>query len=262
MLASSAFHGMPSRPGLETWLQIAIVCGLLKTVGIAVAPGARIERYNQLAATIDLGRVRRRRQTRAGADPPGDRRRIDEHPMRPSPSGHRSRTPPPRHRARRCRRRFATFRPTACRTRAAAIAPSHRRASRTVLRRAARRSDGADQRMVGNCRQVARLRARRLRARRRAVGRRRRREEGALSHRRRRPRFAFRLADRRSRRRDRGVRRTRQSRRAHRPVSRAPCPRPCRRRSTRARSCSHRSPRGVARKCRSSPPGSTTKTSR
>jgi hypothetical protein len=55
VLGSSAFHGkVPSRPGLETWLQIAVACGLLKPLGVAVAPGPRIERYNQLAASIDV----------------------------------------------------------------------------------------------------------------------------------------------------------------------------------------------------------------
>jgi hypothetical protein len=55
VLASAAFRGkLPSRPGLETWLQIAVGCGLLKPLGVAVAPGPRVERYNQLAATIDI----------------------------------------------------------------------------------------------------------------------------------------------------------------------------------------------------------------
>ena len=44
---------MPSRPGLETWLQIAIATGVLKTIGIAVVAGPRIERYAQLAAAFD-----------------------------------------------------------------------------------------------------------------------------------------------------------------------------------------------------------------
>jgi len=54
-LGSSAFQGtVPSRPGLETWLQIAIATGLLKTIGIAVVPGPRADRYVQLASTIDV----------------------------------------------------------------------------------------------------------------------------------------------------------------------------------------------------------------
>jgi hypothetical protein len=55
VLASAAFHGkVPSRPGLETWMQIALACGLLKPLGVAVTPGPRVERYNQLATTIDV----------------------------------------------------------------------------------------------------------------------------------------------------------------------------------------------------------------
>jgi hypothetical protein len=54
-LGSSAYRGaVPSRPGLELWLQIAIACGVLKPVGIAVAPGQRIERYAKLAADLDV----------------------------------------------------------------------------------------------------------------------------------------------------------------------------------------------------------------
>jgi hypothetical protein len=54
-LGSAAFRGVvPSRPGLEAWLQIGILTGVLRTVGIAVAPGARMERYAQLAAGIDI----------------------------------------------------------------------------------------------------------------------------------------------------------------------------------------------------------------
>jgi hypothetical protein len=54
-LASAAYRGaVPSRPGLETWLQLAIGAGLLRTVGIAVASGPRVERYTQLAAALDV----------------------------------------------------------------------------------------------------------------------------------------------------------------------------------------------------------------
>jgi hypothetical protein len=54
-LASGAFKGvMPSRPALEIWMQNAITHGLLKTVGIAVQGGPRIDRYTGLAATLDV----------------------------------------------------------------------------------------------------------------------------------------------------------------------------------------------------------------
>jgi hypothetical protein len=54
-LASSAYRGVvPSRPALEIWLQIAIGTGLLRTLGIAVTAGPRIDRYAQLAAAIDV----------------------------------------------------------------------------------------------------------------------------------------------------------------------------------------------------------------
>ncbi len=53
-LNGAAYKGVvPSRPGLETWLQIAIATGVLKTIGIAVSAGPRIERYQPLAAAID-----------------------------------------------------------------------------------------------------------------------------------------------------------------------------------------------------------------
>jgi len=54
-LSSAAYRGvLPSRPALETWLQIAIATGLLRTVGIAVVAGPRIERYAPLAADLDV----------------------------------------------------------------------------------------------------------------------------------------------------------------------------------------------------------------
>ena len=54
-LGSAAYRGtVPSRPALETWLQIAIATGLLRTLGIAVAPGTRAERYNALGAALDV----------------------------------------------------------------------------------------------------------------------------------------------------------------------------------------------------------------
>ncbi|HMG52966.1 MAG TPA: hypothetical protein VK601_05785, partial [Kofleriaceae bacterium] len=54
-LASAAYRGaVPSRPGLETWLQITIGTGMLRTVGIAVTAGPRAERYVALAAALDI----------------------------------------------------------------------------------------------------------------------------------------------------------------------------------------------------------------
>ncbi|MDQ3365971.1 MAG: hypothetical protein M3680_11140 [Myxococcota bacterium] len=54
-LASAAYPGLvPSRPALETWLQIAIGTGLLRTLGIAVTAGPRAERYAQLAGGLDV----------------------------------------------------------------------------------------------------------------------------------------------------------------------------------------------------------------
>ena len=54
-LASAAYRGkVPSRPALETWIQIAIACGLLRTIGVAVGLGARAERYTQLASALDV----------------------------------------------------------------------------------------------------------------------------------------------------------------------------------------------------------------
>lgn len=53
-LASAAYRGkVPSRPALESWLQIAIACGLLRPLGIAVTAGPRVERYTQLANALD-----------------------------------------------------------------------------------------------------------------------------------------------------------------------------------------------------------------
>src|SRR5688500_5190290 len=54
-LASSTYRGkVPSRPGLETWLQIALATAVLKPIGIAVTAGPRIERYTQLASAVDV----------------------------------------------------------------------------------------------------------------------------------------------------------------------------------------------------------------
>jgi len=54
-LASIAFKGvLPSRPALESWLQIALSTGILKNIGIAVQLGPRAERYLALASGIDF----------------------------------------------------------------------------------------------------------------------------------------------------------------------------------------------------------------
>jgi len=54
-LGSSVFRGIvPSRPALETWLQIAIGTGLLRTLGIAVTIGPRAERFLALAQAFDV----------------------------------------------------------------------------------------------------------------------------------------------------------------------------------------------------------------
>lgn len=54
-LGSAAYRGLvPSRPALETWLQIALGTGLLRTLGIAVTTGPRAERYAQLAQGLDV----------------------------------------------------------------------------------------------------------------------------------------------------------------------------------------------------------------
>ncbi len=54
-LTSAVFTGkVPSRPALETWIQIAIACGLLRPVGVAVAAGPRAEAYGPIAAAVDL----------------------------------------------------------------------------------------------------------------------------------------------------------------------------------------------------------------
>ena len=54
VLASAVYRGVvPSRPGLEIWLQIAIATGVLRAIGIAVVGGTRVERYAQLAAALE-----------------------------------------------------------------------------------------------------------------------------------------------------------------------------------------------------------------
>jgi hypothetical protein len=54
-LVTGAYKGIaPSRPAFEIWIQNAITHGLLRTVGIAVHGGPRIERYQPLAAVLDV----------------------------------------------------------------------------------------------------------------------------------------------------------------------------------------------------------------
>ena len=54
-LNSAAYdYKLMSRPGLEIWIQIALACGLLRPLGVAVATGPRFERYAQLAGAFDL----------------------------------------------------------------------------------------------------------------------------------------------------------------------------------------------------------------
>ncbi len=53
-LGSASYKGIvPSRPSLENWLQIGLATGLLRTIGIAMAAGPRMERYTALGHTID-----------------------------------------------------------------------------------------------------------------------------------------------------------------------------------------------------------------
>jgi hypothetical protein len=55
VLASAAFKGtLPSRPALENWIQLGIATGLLKTIGIAVTAGPRLEKYTSRAADLDV----------------------------------------------------------------------------------------------------------------------------------------------------------------------------------------------------------------
>lgn len=54
-LNSSVYRSAPPpRPSLETWLQLAIGCGLLKSVGIAVAVGPRSAPFVARAGELDL----------------------------------------------------------------------------------------------------------------------------------------------------------------------------------------------------------------
>ena len=54
-IASVAYRGVvPSRPALETWIQIALGAGMVRTVGVAIALGPRADRYVQLGAALDV----------------------------------------------------------------------------------------------------------------------------------------------------------------------------------------------------------------
>jgi hypothetical protein len=54
-LGSFAYHGLvPSRPDLETWLQIGVATDVFRPVGIALAPGNRFERLTRLAVAIEV----------------------------------------------------------------------------------------------------------------------------------------------------------------------------------------------------------------
>jgi hypothetical protein len=54
-LGSAAYRGvLPSRPGLESWLQLALALGLIKPVGIAVARGPRAEMLLDRASAFEV----------------------------------------------------------------------------------------------------------------------------------------------------------------------------------------------------------------
>jgi hypothetical protein len=54
-LGSASYRGtLPSRPSFENWLQLALAMGLLRQLGIAVAPGPRADRYLTLAGELDV----------------------------------------------------------------------------------------------------------------------------------------------------------------------------------------------------------------
>ena len=54
-LGSFAYKGtIPSRPDLDTWLQIALTAGVIKPIGVAVAPGPRFDRFARRAAGFDV----------------------------------------------------------------------------------------------------------------------------------------------------------------------------------------------------------------
>jgi hypothetical protein len=54
-LGSTAFKGViPSRPSLETWLQLALALGVMKAIGIAVAKGPRADAFVARAVQLDV----------------------------------------------------------------------------------------------------------------------------------------------------------------------------------------------------------------
>src|SRR5262249_8784850 len=55
VLASAVFKGtLPSRPAVEIWIQIGIVTGLFKTIGIAITAGPRMDKFTSRAADVDV----------------------------------------------------------------------------------------------------------------------------------------------------------------------------------------------------------------
>ena len=55
LLGSAAYRSaVPSRPSHEHWLQLALGAGLLKSIGIAVAAGPRIDKWKQRIADLDV----------------------------------------------------------------------------------------------------------------------------------------------------------------------------------------------------------------
>ncbi|MCA9678040.1 MAG: hypothetical protein KC464_23645, partial [Myxococcales bacterium] len=54
-ISSFAYAGsVPSRPDFETWLQLALVVGALRQVGVAMLPGPRAERFTLAMREIDV----------------------------------------------------------------------------------------------------------------------------------------------------------------------------------------------------------------
>jgi hypothetical protein len=54
-LGSTAFKGIvPSRPSLESWLQMALALGVIKSIGIAVAKAQRADGFLARAAALDV----------------------------------------------------------------------------------------------------------------------------------------------------------------------------------------------------------------
>lgn len=54
-LGSFAYRGkVPSRPDMESWLQVVLTLGVLRQVGIAMAAGPRFDRYVKMSAAIEV----------------------------------------------------------------------------------------------------------------------------------------------------------------------------------------------------------------